>query len=94
MEVDEKRGKSGAGQRCLRCGVPFRCGMQDATRCWCTTLPWIDPAALAALDPQRRAEVGLPSGPLPAACLCPSCLATITAVLSSKPQVIPAPGAN
>jgi hypothetical protein len=84
MATEEEQGESRPAQHCLRCGAPFHCGMEDTVPCWCTTLPRIDPAALAALDLSERGELGLPSGPLPAACLCPSCLATIAAALKTN----------
>lgn len=65
---------------CFRCGAAFGCGVA-AAGCWCTRLPKLDPAQLAALEPQRRAALGLPLGALPASCLCPDCLAEIDRAL-------------
>jgi len=62
---------------CPRCGAGFGCGA-DAPACWCTALPRIDPAELAALDAAQRAALGLAAGEWPASCFCPDCLATIS----------------
>jgi hypothetical protein len=38
---------TGTAERCARCAAPFRCGMRagDATPCWCTELPSLEPVA-------------------------------------------------
>ena len=68
---------------CFRCGTQFGCGA-GTDRCWCTALPEIDPAALAALPPAGREALGLPPGELPRSCLCPDCLAAVSAALAGR----------
>lgn len=51
---------------CPRCGQPFRCGVDDAGPCPCTTIA-LEAPALAALNREYRG------------CLCLSCLAQIAA---------------
>ena len=66
----------------MRCGASFGCGA-GADGCWCTALPAIDPAKLAAMPDEVRAELGLPPGAPPASCLCPACLAAIAHALNA-----------
>jgi hypothetical protein len=72
---------SAAATRCFRCGARFGCGA-GTDGCWCTGLPAIDPARLAALPAEARAALGLPPGAPPASCLCPTCLAAVSAGLA------------
>jgi len=52
-------------RRCVACGAPFRCGIDDAPPCWCA----------------REAPPVLPVPDASAGCLCPGCLrARIAAV--------------
>ena len=49
---------------CPRCGQAFHCGVNDATPCWCVSVP-LDQATLDELSRQYRG------------CLCKNCLAQL-----------------
>ena len=64
---------------CKRCGQSFHCAMADGKQndteppCWCTTLPPIPAAALAAAVPADAGSAGTADS----TCFCPDCLARI-----------------
>ena len=66
---------------CPRCGNAFGCGV-DTSACWCTRLPPDDPAMLSALLASERSTSGVPAVAPAADCLCPDCLALLTAQLN------------